>query len=142
VTLHSAAYDHLTLRRLGAQLDDVIKSVPEAAETTLISSVSRAVRAQLDTAALAARNLSAGELIPALRQANRQAHAGSLPFANREVLIETGRFFRDAADIGQVVVGVDQGTPVYLRDVATILDVAEEPANYVLHGEGGKAGAD
>src|SRR5690606_9263121 len=28
LTLHSANYDHLTLRRLGAQLDDVIKSVP------------------------------------------------------------------------------------------------------------------
>jgi multidrug efflux pump subunit AcrB len=139
VTLHSATYDHVTLRRLGAQLDDVVKSVPEVAETTLIGGVSRAVRVQLDTVALSARNLSASELIPALRQANRQAHAGSLPFANREVLIETGRFFRDAADIGRVVVGVDQGTPVYLRDVATILYAADEPTNYVLHGTGGES---
>jgi multidrug efflux pump subunit AcrB len=136
VTLHSARYDHLTLRRLAAQLDDVIKSVPKVAETTLIGGVSRAVRIQLDVAALSARNLSAGELIPALRQANRQAQAGSLPFANREVMIETGQFFRDASDIGRVVVGVDRGTPIYLRDVATITDAAEEPSSYVLHGSG------
>lgn len=134
LTLHSANYDHLTLRRLGAQLDDVIKSVPEVAETTLIGGVSRAMRVQLDVPALAARNLSASDLIPVLRQANRQAQAGSLPFANQEVLIETGQFFHDASDLGQVVVGVDRGTPVYLRDVATIIDGAEEPGSYVLHG--------
>ena len=33
-----------------------------------------------------------------------------------------------AADIGQVVVGVYDGRPVYLRDVSTTIDAADEPA--------------
>jgi len=139
LTLHSATHDHLTLRRLAAQLDDEIKSIPQVAETTLIGGVRRAVRVQLDPVALASRNLSVTQLVPALQQANRQAQLGSLPTADTEVLLETGTFLRDAADVGAVVVGVFQERPVYLRDVATIRDAAEEPANYVLFGTGAGA---
>jgi len=142
LTLHSATHDHLTLRRLAAQLDDEIKSIPQVAETTLIGGVRRAVRVQLDPVALASRNLSVTQLVPALQQANRQAQLGSLPTADTEVLLETGTFLRDAADVGAVVVGVFQERPVYLRDVATIRDAAEEPANYVLFGTGAGAALD
>ncbi|MDB6094306.1 MAG: multidrug transporter AcrB [Verrucomicrobia bacterium] len=134
LTLHSRTQDHLTLRRLAAQLDDAIKANPQVAETTLIGGVRRAVRVSLDPAALAARGLSAAEIGLTLQSANRQVHAGSRPFNNSEVLLETGQFLRDSADVGSVVVGVAQDRPVYLRDVATIADTGEEPANYVLHG--------
>jgi multidrug efflux pump subunit AcrB len=134
LTLHSATQDHLTLRRLAAQLDDAIKSIPQVAETTLIGGVRRAVRVRLDVTALAARDLTAGEVVTQLQSANRQLHAGSRPFANTEVLLETGAFLHDTNDVGAVVVGVFRDRPVYLREVATITDEAEEPANYVLHG--------
>ncbi len=134
LTLHSARYDHLELRRLAAQLEEVVKSVPQVAETTLIGGVRRAVRVQFEPAALAARGLTPAEVTVALQAANRRVQAGSRPFANTEVLLETGTFLRDAADVGAVVVGVFEHRPIYLRDVATILDGAQEPANYVLHG--------
>ncbi len=134
LTLHSATQDHLTLRRLAAQLDDTLKSIPQVAETTLIGGVRRAVRVQLDVAALAARDLTAGQVVAQLQSSNRQLHAGSRPFANTEVLLETGAFLHTSADVGAVVVGVFQDRPVYLREVATVTDEAEEPASYVLHG--------
>ncbi|WP_221031272.1 efflux RND transporter permease subunit [Actomonas aquatica] len=137
LTLHSATHDHLTLRRLGAQLDEAVKSVDQVAETTLIGGVRRAVRVALDPAALAARNLTADTVARAVQAANRATQAGSRPFANTEILLETGAFLRDAQDVGLVVVGAFQNRPIYLRDVATISDTAEEPANYVLHGQPG-----
>jgi len=140
LTLHSATHDHFTLRRLAAQVDDEIKSIPQVAETTLIGGVRRAVRVQLDPAALASRGLSATSLISALQAANRQALTGSLPSANTEILLETGTFLRDTDDVGAVVAGVFEDRPVYLRDVATIIDGPEEPANYVLFGTGAGEG--
>jgi multidrug efflux pump subunit AcrB len=71
-----------------------------------------------------------------LQQANAQTHAGAQSFANQEMLLQTGTFFSDARDVGAVVVGVFNGQAVYLRDVATIVDGPEEPANYVLYGTG------
>ena len=134
VTFHSRTFDHLALRRLAAQVDDVVKAVPEVAETVLIGGNRRAVRVQLDRTALAARGLAPADVAASLRQANRQVQAGSRPFAGTEVLLETGAFLRDAAEVGAVVVGVAAGRPVHLRDVASIADTAEEPADYVLHG--------
>jgi multidrug efflux pump subunit AcrB len=134
LTLHSVTYDHLTLRRLAAQLDDAVKAIPQVAETTLIGGVRRAVRVQLDPAALASRGLTPADLVPALQQANRQLAHASRPFGNAEVLLETGSFLRDATDAGAVVVGVHADRPVYLREVASIIDGPAEPADYVLHG--------
>lgn len=137
LTFHSTRYDHLTLRRIAAQVQDEIQSIPKTAETTLIGGTRRQVRVQLDTQALASRNLSAAYIIPMLQQANVQSHAGTMNSANTETLLQTGSFFEEADDIGRVVVGVYDGNPVFLRDVATIRDEAEEPSNYVLYGASG-----
>ena len=59
LTFHSRRYDHLTLRRVAAQVDAEIKHVPEVSETTLIGGYRRQVRVHLDPAALAARGLGA-----------------------------------------------------------------------------------
>ncbi|MFO1511848.1 MAG: efflux RND transporter permease subunit [Verrucomicrobiota bacterium] len=136
LTFHSARYDHLTLRRLVAQVDDAVKQVPLVAETTIIGGAHRQVRVLLDPAKLASRNLSPVGLIPMLQQANKQFTAGGLTSENKEVVIETGAFLQSAEDVGNVVVGVFGGKPVYLREVAEIKDGAEEPSQYVLFGAG------
>jgi len=58
LTFHSQRYDHLTLRRLVAQVDDAIKQVPQVAETTLIGGARRQLRVLLDPVRLASRSLS------------------------------------------------------------------------------------
>ena len=69
-----------------------------------------------------------------LQQANAQKLTGAQSSGNRETLLQTGEFFRDARDVGNVVVGVFAGRPVYLRDVSEIVDAQAEPADYVLFG--------
>ena len=136
LTFHSAHYDHLTLRRLVAEVDDSVKAVPLVAETTVIGGARREIRVLLDPVRLASRNLSAAGLVPMLRQANRQFRAGGLTTNNQEVVVETGAFLTSAVDVGNVVVGVFGNRPVYLHDVAEIVDGAEEPSNYVFFGHG------
>lgn len=134
LTFHSARYDHLTLRRLAAQVEESVKQVPLVAETTLLGGSRRAVRVMLDPVKLASRNLSPAGLVPMLQQANRQFRAGGLTTGNNEVLVETGAFLKTAHEVGDVVIGVFSGRPVYLREVAEIIDGGEEPTQYVFHG--------
>ena len=136
LTFHSDRYDHLTLRRLVAQVDDAVKQVPLVAETTILGGARRQVRVLLDPARLASRSLSPAGLIPMLQQANRQFASGGLTSDNREVAVETGAFLMNAEDVGSVVVGVFAGKPVYLREVAEIFDGPEEPSQYVFFGQG------
>ncbi|MBA4136840.1 MAG: multidrug transporter AcrB [Opitutus sp.] len=136
LTFHSTRYDHFMLRRIAAQVEESVKAIPMVAETTIIGGTRRQVRVQLDPNALTARNLSASYLVPMLQQANSQTHTGAQAFGNAEMLLQTGTFLRDANEVGGIVVGVHADRPVYLRDVAKIVDGAEEPANYVLFGRG------
>jgi multidrug efflux pump subunit AcrB len=66
LTFHSRHYDHLTLRRLVAQVDDAVKQVPLVAETTIIGGAKRQLRVLLDPSRLASRNLTAAEIVPML----------------------------------------------------------------------------
>jgi multidrug efflux pump subunit AcrB len=142
LTFHSARYDHATLHRLATQLDDVVKQIPLVAETTVIGGQHRAIRVLLDPQKLASRNLSPGYLVPMLQQANAQTLTGAQSSGNQETLLQTGVFFRDARDVRAVVVGVFEGRPVYLRDVAQIVDAEAEPSDYVLYGSPASAAED
>jgi multidrug efflux pump subunit AcrB len=138
LTFHSAKYDHFTLRRLAAQVDDAIKNISEVAETKLIGGTKRQVRVLFDPLKLAGRGLTVGDIAPKLEQANRQSYSGQLRSLNREVLLQTGQFFSSAAEIGKVVVGVHGDRPVYLSDIAEVIDGPQEPDNYVLFGGKGQ----
>ncbi len=139
LTLHSRTHDHLTLRRLAAQLDDAVKALPDVAETTLIGGVRRQLRVQVDPVKLAARALTLDDLAAALRAANARSQDGTIATANRDLLIETGAYLRDAGDAASLVLGTWQSRPIYLRDVATVVDGPSEPVNYVLFGRGSHA---
>jgi multidrug efflux pump subunit AcrB len=129
VTFHSERYDHLTLRRLASQVDDAVKQVPLVAETSVLGGARRELRVLLDPARLASRGLSPVGLIPMLRQANRQFRSGELTTMNQSLVLETGAFLQNAEEVRNVVVGVSAGRPIYLREVADVVDGAEEPSN-------------
>ena len=132
LTLWSDTYDHHALRRIAAQLDDTVKQVDGVSETTLIGGLARHVRVTPDRAALAARGLSLTDVTQALRQANQPLPAGAFSRDDREFLVETGAFLKEADDVSAVVVGVYKGRPVRLGEVARVADGPDEPDQYVF----------
>ena len=139
-TLWSETQDHFQLRRVAAQLKDHIKQVDSVSEVTLIGGQRRQVKVVLDTERLEAFNVDPLVVMQMVRVSNMQLQSGSISSGNREILVETGGFLRNSDEVGNVVVTAFNGRPVYLRDVAEIIDGPEEPADYVLYGEGPSAG--
>ncbi len=139
LTFHGKNYDHYTLRRLAAQVDDSVKNIHDVSETTLIGGTKRQVRILFDPLLLSSRNLTVDDLVTHLKEANLQSFSGTLESNNREIQLQTGIFLSNAKEIGQVVVGVYGGKPVYLNEVAKVIDGPEEPNNYVLFGTAKKA---
>lgn len=132
LTLHSAQQNPMELRRMAAELQDAIKQIPLVAETTLIGGLRRQVRVELDPVRMASRGVTAAGIVPMLQQSDRQTRAGAITSENQAILIESGGFITSAAEAAQVVVGVYEGRPVYLRDVAEIIDGPEEPTAHVF----------
>lgn len=132
LTLHSSHYDEADLRRMGAQLEDAVKQVKDVSETTLIGGSPRKIRVVPDRLALAARGLSLNNLVQAIKQANQPLPAGSYQIVNTEILLETGAFLKNATEVQSVVLGVYENRPVFVRDVAQVIDGVEDPDQYVL----------
>ena len=137
VTLWGKNYDSYQLRQIAGELDNQLKQIDDVSETKIIGGLPRQVRVTLDTAKLAAYGMTPGAVTAQLEQANARGEAGSFSRDNQEFAVEAGRFLGTAADLQQIVVGVSQGKPVYLRNVAaSITDGASEPENYVLYANG------
>ncbi|HEX3084019.1 MAG TPA: efflux RND transporter permease subunit, partial [Pyrinomonadaceae bacterium] len=136
LTLSSARYDHLTLRRVAAQLHDQIKEVADVSEVKIIGGQRSQIRVTLDEGRMAAFNVAPASIVPLLQQANRQTQSGSFATGNREFLVETGGFLHSAEEVGNVVIGNANNRPVYLRDVSRIEERSEEPSDYVFYGTG------
>jgi len=126
------------LERVAHSMEIELKRVPGTREVTTIGGPGRAVRVEIDPG----RMSSAGLTLPELRQALQSANAG-LPLgdqltANQAIALEAGPFLASARDVEELVVGVREGKPVFLRDVARVQDGPLTPSRYVWHGEQGQ----
>ena len=86
---------------------------------------------EIDPARLASSGVTVPDLRAALQSANLGLPVGELLSGNRAVAVESGPFLKDARDVGELVVRVRNGKPVFLRDVATVRDGPLPAARYV-----------
>ena len=138
VTLWGANYNGYQLRQMAEEVQHTIRQVPDVSETKLIGGQPRAMRVVLSTAKLSAFNISPDTVVERLKAANARTQAGEFAEGNQEILVDAGNLFKDTNDLAGVVVGVANGRPIYLRDVADkIVDGPAEPHDYVLFGTTG-----
>jgi len=132
----SPQYTGYELRRVALELCGELKKNAHVSEFSIIGGQRRQVLVTLDPQRLRAYNLSAFQIMNALEKANIVVHSGKFSAGNTETVVETGRFLKDAQDVGNLVLHVFNGRPVYLKDVAKISDGPEEASNYVFMGMG------
>ena len=136
LTFWSKRYGDFELRRIAAQVDDTIKQTPDVSAVALIGGQRRELRITLNQARLAAYHLSPLQIVGALGASNRRRPSGEFASGNQEYLLETGQFLTCADDVRNVVAGVADGKPIFVRDVAQVTDGGEEPSQYVRFSDG------
>jgi multidrug efflux pump subunit AcrB len=124
------------LLSVARSLQTELQRVPGTREISIIGGSDNAVRVLFDPQRLSAYNLTLADLRAALGSANSSAAAGALVSDNREVLVQAGSFLMKPEDVADLVVGVHQGTPVFLRDVASVSLGSDTPTQYVTYGTG------
>lgn len=139
LTLWSKDYDWYSLRKMALALEEEIKKVPDVAETTIIGGRPRELQVLLDPIKLSAYRISPLQIAQVLKNANAQCVSGRVKQGNLEYVVKTGEFLKSRADVESIVIGFYGGKPVYLRDVARIVDGPSEIKDYVLFGLGPSA---
>jgi multidrug efflux pump subunit AcrB len=128
------------LQRVAHAVEAELKRVPGTREVTTLGGPGREVRVELDPAKLAAHGLDVPALRNMLRAANVALPAGDLVRGNAAVRVDAGGFLASARDVRDLVVAVHGGQPVFLSDVANVVDGPPQPARYAWQVPG-KAGA-
>lgn len=113
-----------------------LKRIAGTREVTTTGGPGRAVRVLMDPDRMAAFGVSAKDIRDALQVSNAAQPSGTLVSDNEEILVQTGTFLTGVEDVKQLVVGVADGRPVYMSDIATVVGGPDQPPRYVWHGPG------
>ena len=112
-----------------------LKRIPGTRDVETVGGPGHVIRVAMDAERMAAHGITAQDMKAALQLSNASQPAGSLVSNNREVLVQTGTYIESAAEVKKLVVGVYDGKPVFMGDVATIIDGPDQASRYVWHGD-------
>jgi multidrug efflux pump subunit AcrB len=127
------------LARVAHALEAELKRVAGTRDVYTIGAPDDVVHVRLDAQRLAAFGLSIEPLRAALAAANTATQAGGIVAHDAEIPVTAGTFLASADDVAELVVGVRDGKPVYLDDVADVLAGPDQPESYVRFGTGAGA---
>lgn len=125
-----------TLRRVGEEVVQRLSALPGVSRAYVVGGEPRKVRIDLDPERLEAYALSPLEVQRAVQGANVTRPAGAFNRNDAVVQVEGGVAVDRSEQLSELVVGVFQDRPVFLKDVANVRDGPDEVLSYVRHGWG------
>ncbi|MGB3918242.1 MAG: efflux RND transporter permease subunit [Thiothrix litoralis] len=127
------------LNQVAHAIESELKRVPGSRDIYTIGGPQQVVHVLLDAEKLAGHGISLADLRNALQASNSARDAVSLVNNNEEIQVQAGTFLMDASEVGELMVGVFDGKPVFLSDVADVKRTSDSPEAYVSFGTGAAA---
>ena len=125
------------LERVAHTVEAELQRVPGVREVATIGGPGRVVQVTLNPQRLRERGVDLLGLKEALAAASLALPSGRVMDDRaatgpaRTLVVETGEFLRSAQDVGDLIVGLHLGKPVYLREVAEVQDGAAQLSRQV-----------
>ncbi|MFH0823459.1 MAG: efflux RND transporter permease subunit, partial [Pseudomonadota bacterium] len=130
LALYSDFYSDYELRRVAEELLHRVQSIPDTGRAFVVGGRKRQIRVLLNPERMAAGNVSVLEMERRLKAANVNLRVGTMEQTNREAVVEAGPFIKSVEDLKGIMVGLHNGRPVFLADVAEVVDGPAEVATY------------
>jgi len=127
------------LQQVARAAEIELKRIPGTRDVATIGGPGHVIRVVMDSDRMNAHGVTAQDLKAVLQVSNASQPSGNLVSGNTEMLVQTGNYIESAADVKRLVVGVQGGKPVFMADVARIVDGADQPSRYVWFGAGAAA---
>ena len=136
LTFWSEHYDDYQLKQIVEEVNTEIGKIDGVAISKLIGGRSQEVSVTLDKDKLAESKLDILSVAQKIQASNVQSNSGSITNNDLEISVYTGDFLQSAEDIENLIVGVNQNRPVYLKQIASVNYGAESAKEYVNFGYG------
>jgi multidrug efflux pump subunit AcrB len=142
LTLTSATADQFALRRVAEEVVSRLAEVKDTSRAYVIGGQPRTVYVYPSPDRMQAYSVGPLDIQRALQAANVTLTSGQFERNDEVYRVDAGTAVARADELRDLVVAVSAERPVYLRDVATVVDGPEEATNYVRHGWGPARGFD
>jgi multidrug efflux pump subunit AcrB len=134
LTLYSDRYDDHELRRIGEEVLWRLSRLPNISRTIITGGRPREIRVELLPERMSGHNISLLQVWNSLEQADASIAAGQIDRQNRHITVSSRSFLTSVKDVTDLVVGVHNDRPIYLRDIAMITDGPAEVEYYTRFG--------
>src|SRR5215204_1286692 len=125
-------YDPVTLREIAQnEIAPRFERVDGVAAVTVNGGVRRQIHVKLSKEKITALNLSVNNVVNTLRNENQNTPLGEIYQGNSTFLVRSQGQFQNLEDIRNLVVLTRQGVPVYLRDIADVVDSTEDRRQFL-----------
>jgi len=127
VAVESPTADIKTISSLAEKvIKKRLETVSGVGQVTLVGLARREIQVMLDRDKLRGLGLTYAEVAGALRRENQDVPAGKLEQAQQEPLVRIAGKFRSVDSFQNLIVAVKNGRPIYLPEVARVVDGVEE----------------
>ncbi len=109
----------------------VLERVAGVSQVNVLGGREREVQVRFDPVRLAQRGISPGELSDALRGTNRNVSAGTVAESKSDVRVRLVNQYERVSDVEHTVVRQTPAGPVFVGDVAEVVETWKEPLNSV-----------
>lgn len=133
VTLWSRDVDDGNLRTLAFDVLQRLEEVPNTGKGSVIGGRKEQIRVEAYPERLSGFGISLSQLANTIQTANAEQMAGSIEGGNSAFTVYTGAFLHTAQEISRLVVGVHEGSPIYVRDVAHVFQAPEDTRQLVTY---------
>jgi HAE1 family hydrophobic/amphiphilic exporter-1 len=111
------------------QVGERISILPGVSQVAIYGTQS-AVRIKADPSAMAVRNITVDDLANAVKNGTSYTGAGQVDGQHRTFLLQPQGQLSSAEQYNELIVGQNNGAPVYLKDVATAKNTVQDERNY------------
>jgi multidrug efflux pump subunit AcrB len=124
------------LKKIAHNLEVELKRIKGTCDIYTLGGPDNVVHVQLDPTLLSGFNLSLEDLRHALQASNMASGDNQIVQNNQVIPIQTGEFLSSVQEVSQLVVGLNNGAPVYLQDISDIRLGPDTPEQSVFMGLG------
>ncbi|MEO0066365.1 MAG: hypothetical protein RI983_1691 [Bacteroidota bacterium] len=136
LTLWGEKYDDYQLKQVAQELSNELKKSNDVSDINIIGGRAKEVKVLLNKTLMAANHVDFLSISKAIGGANTQSQSGSFYKSDSSFSVLTGNFLSSAEDVASLVIGMNSGTPVYLKQVATVTESPATSNQYVFYGYG------
>ncbi|WP_084151661.1 efflux RND transporter permease subunit [Thiomicrorhabdus sp. Milos-T2] len=130
-TLSSDTLDSSQLRLLGLDTLQSLGEIDGANQGYVIGGEPREIKIQVSPEKLAGYGISLTQIGQTIHAANSELETGKIEAWQQSFKVYTGDFLKSEEDIKNLIVGIKDHAPVYVRDIATVTSNSQDPTKLV-----------